>query len=274
MGNINRMVDIVVLLILTGLSVSDIRNKKVSRRVLTLWGILTVIWKIVDFYRIRVFLEKMEQTNVENLVGICAGIGVGVLFLLVSKVTEEAIGYGDSVAIMILGGYLGFWKVVAIFSIFDSWIYSDAGRAGRCSVRGYTVEMSFLMPIIMLLVMSSIYAFFYYHDKNIIAGAAYETAVVGSNKAREKPGSQTGTGDKSGTDAAELETLFQSRVNGKCILLSTIQGQVTVEGDEVCVRAQGTWRKMKVSVEKRAAITEPEKKLRDIKKIKEFVNGT
>ena len=83
----------------------------------------------------------------------------------------------------------------------------------------------------MLLVMSSIYAFFYYHDKNIIAGAAYETAVVGSNKAREKP-------------------------------------------DEVCVRAQGAWRKMKVSVEKRAAITEPEKNLRDIKKIKEFVNGT
>lgn len=145
-------------------------------------------------------------------------------------------------------------------------------------MRGYTVEMSFLMPIIMLLIMSSIYAFFYYHDKNIIAGAAYETAVVGSNKAREKPDSQTGfgdrSGDRSGTDVAELETLFQSRVNGKCILLSTIQGQVTVEEDEVCVRAQGTWRKMKVSVEKRAAITEPEKKLRDIKKIKEFVNGT
>ena len=139
-------------------------------------------------------------------------------------------------------------------------------------MRGYTVEMSFLMPIIMLLVMSSIYAFFYYHDKNIIAGAAYETAVVGSNKAREKPDSQTESGDRSGTDVAE--TLFQSRVNGKCILLSTIQGQVTVGGDEVCVRAQGTWRKMKVSVEKRAVITEPEKKLRDIKKIKEFVNGT
>ena len=54
---------------------------------------------------------KMEQTNVGDLAGICAGIGVGVLFLLVSKVTEEAIGYGDSVAIMILGGYLGFWKL-------------------------------------------------------------------------------------------------------------------------------------------------------------------
>ena len=120
MGNINRMVDIVVLLILIGLSVSDIRNKKVSRKVLTLWGILTVFWKIVDFYQIRVFLEKMEQTNVENLVGICAGIGGRMLhrelFLLVSKVTEEAIGYGDSVAIMILGGYLGFWKVVGVLA--------------------------------------------------------------------------------------------------------------------------------------------------------------
>ena len=52
-------------------------------------------------------------------------------------------------------------------------------------MRGYTVEMSFLTPIIMLLVMSSIYAFFYYHDKNIIAGAAYETAVVGAIR-REK----------------------------------------------------------------------------------------
>ena len=126
MGNINRMVDIFVLVILTWLSVSDIRNKKISRKVLTLWGILTVIWKIVDFYQIRVFLEKMEQTNVENLVGICAGIGVGVLFLLVSKVTEEAIGYGDSVAIMILGGYLGFWKVVEVLAaaIFTSGVCS------------------------------------------------------------------------------------------------------------------------------------------------------
>ena len=110
MGNINRMVEIVVLLILTWLSVSDIRNKKVSRKVLTLWGILTVIWKIVDFYQIRVFLGKMEQTNVDNLVGICAGIGGGVLFLLVSKVTEEAIGYGDSVAIWGFGKLWECWQ--------------------------------------------------------------------------------------------------------------------------------------------------------------------
>lgn len=41
-----------------------------------------------------------------------------------------------------------------------------------------TVEMSFLMPIILLLLMNSILAAFYFHDKNILAGAAYETAVI------------------------------------------------------------------------------------------------
>ena len=71
MGNINRMVDIVVLVILTGLSVSDIRNKKVSRKVLTLWGILTVFWKIVDFYQIRVFLEKMCRNRSGSAVPSC-----------------------------------------------------------------------------------------------------------------------------------------------------------------------------------------------------------
>ena len=51
-----------------------------------------------------------------------------------------------------------------------------------------TIEMSFLMPIILFLIMNCILVVFYYHDKNVLAGAAYETAVVGSTKAREKEG--------------------------------------------------------------------------------------
>lgn len=68
----------------------------------------------------------MEQTNVDDLVGICAGIGVGVLFLLASKVTEEAIGYGDSVANPDSWRYLGFWKVVGVLAaaFFTSGVYS------------------------------------------------------------------------------------------------------------------------------------------------------
>lgn len=119
----------------------------------------------------------------------------------------------------------------------------------------------------MLMIMSSMYAFFYFHDKNIISGAAYETVVVGSNKARELKNGNT-------ADTDELELLFQNRVRGKCILMTGIRGQVSATEDEICVQAQASWRHMRLSVEKRAAVTDPEQKLRDIKKIKGLVNGT
>ena len=42
------------------------------------------------------------------------GAGVGILFLLVSKVTREGFGYGDSWAILALGIYLGLWGVLDV----------------------------------------------------------------------------------------------------------------------------------------------------------------
>ena len=106
----------------------------------------------------------------------------------------------------------------------------------------FTVEMSLLMPMILFLVMGCVLACFYYHDKNIIAGAAYETAVVGSTKAREKDGIQE----------AELKALFQERVGKKCILFPAVAKR----------------RKMSLAVESRAAVTEPERYIRDIRRIK------
>ena len=64
-----------------------------------------------------------------------------------------------------------------------------------------TVEMSLLMPIILFLILSCILAVFYFHDKNIIAAAAYETSVVGSTKMREAEG----------VDEGELTALFAER---------------------------------------------------------------
>lgn len=130
-------------------------------------------------------------------------------------------------------------------------------------MRGYTVEMSFLMPIILLLIMSSIFGVFYFHDKNIISGAAYETAAVGSNKAREKGGAEAG----------ELEALFQERVGGKCILFGGAEPVICVGDNEIAVRAEAAGRGMKISVFRSAAVTTPEKTIRDIRRVKELTNG-
>lgn len=97
------------------------------------------------------------------------------------------------------------------------------GKRARGSM---TVEMSFLMPMILFLIMGCILAVFYYHDKNILSGAAYETAVAGSTKAREK----------GGVTKEELEQLLQDRVRGKCILFSRVQAAATVGKDESTCR--------------------------------------
>lgn len=130
-------------------------------------------------------------------------------------------------------------------------------------MRGFTVEMSLIAPLILFLLMSSIFGVFYFHDKNIIAGAVYETVAVGGTKAREK--------EKA--DAGELEQLFQERIKGKCILLGEVSASVSVSDGEIEVTADGYGRGMKVSVSRRIYVTEPEKKIRDIRRIKGLGNG-
>ena len=126
-----------------------------------------------------------------------------------------------------------------------------------------TVEMSFLMPIILLLLMNSILAAFYFHDKNILAGAAYETSVIGSTKIRKK--------DK--VTAGELETLFQERVDRKCILFAGNSVTVSIEKAEICIKASARKGRFGLSVVKKAAVTEPENHIRDIRRVKEIADG-
>ncbi|MEF9916604.1 MAG: prepilin peptidase [Lachnospiraceae bacterium] len=42
---------------------------------------------------------------------------LGVFFLLISKYTKEALGYGDSWMILLLGVYLGLWNLLLLLSV-------------------------------------------------------------------------------------------------------------------------------------------------------------
>lgn len=137
-------------------------------------------------------------------------------------------------------------------------------RKGRRLKGSMTVEMSFLLPIILLLIMSSILATFYFHDKNILSGAAYETAVVGSTKMREREQISPG----------ELEVLFRERVGRKCILFAGSSVKVQIGKQEICVEATAHKGRFGISVIKKAAVTQPEDDIRDKRRIKEITNGT
>ena len=90
-------------------------------------------------------------------------------------------------------------------------IKKKSGRTVRAST---VVEMAYLMPLVLMVWMLVIFGLFYYHDKTILMGAAYETVIVGSEilyGMEEFP-------------QEEMENYFRERIRGKLMFY----GQVSV----------------------------------------------
>lgn len=126
----------------------------------------------------------------------------------------------------------------------------------KCDRKGFqgviTIEMSYLIPMVLLIFLIVIYTVFYYHDKNILIGAASETAAVGTQMERRP--------DKDGQTG--LSEFYQQRIEGKLIFFSGAQVSVDVSRKWVEINAYASRREMKIHILQRAAITEPEKAIR------------
>lgn len=119
----------------------------------------------------------------------------------------------------------------------------------------FTVEIACLLPVFALIFVFSVWGAFYYHDKNILSACAYETAVVGSTRLRQKEE----------VTVSELETEFQERIKGKCILFENVQVSVQIGEEQIVVQAYARRREMGVKVIHTAAVTEPEDYIRKMK---------
>ena len=102
-----------------------------------------------------------------------------------------------------------------------------------------TVEMAYLMPIIFIVFVLIVYTSFYYHDKQILIGAATETATVGAQQKRW-PG-----------ESVDAEQFCRERIGEKLILFAET---------EVDIYARK--KKMKLHIRQRAPVVNPEKKIR------------
>ncbi|MBQ5850109.1 MAG: pilus assembly protein [Lachnospiraceae bacterium] len=125
-----------------------------------------------------------------------------------------------------------------------------------------TIEAAFIVPLILFVLAELITLFFFYHDKNIINGAAYETAVVGSANAREK---ETLT-------EQELKEYCKTRMKGKCIFFRHQEISVEIEKNEIVVDVVARKGRISAHVKKRSPVTEPEKRIRDLRRL-ENMNG-
>lgn len=120
----------------------------------------------------------------------------------------------------------------------------------------FTVEASFVVPIVLMMFVASIYVIFYFHDKNILVGAVYETAVVGSGRQEY--------------EKEELEAYFRRRIRGKLIIFSDVKEEVELEEDRVRVICRARKKMMRINCRIAMMRTEPEayiRKIRNIKKI-------
>lgn len=115
------------------------------------------------------------------------------------------------------------------------------------------VETAYIMPVIFLSFMLGLYMLFYFHNKNILLGAGYETAVVGSEKMK--------------WNEENVEKFFRERVRGKMIFFSVPKITVKCEKDKVSVIASARKRKMSLQVRQERTVRVPEKYIRKKRKI-------
>ena len=113
------------------------------------------------------------------------------------------------------------------------------------------IEMSYIMPVFLFLFLLIMYTVFYYHDKAVLNGAAAETAVLGAQVERRKE-----------TKEYDLEKIFHERTEGKLIFVTGANGTVQKDEKEITVSVSAQKNLMRLSICQKAAIVNPEEKIR------------
>ena len=189
----------------------DIRKKQVSLLLIIIFAVCGTVWTI---YSRR------------NVSGVLMCVGTGFLFVLISILTEGAVGMGDGWLLMALGTVLypeEFFSTLYRNDLQCSMVrHHDDGilqkgkygntvcaiSAGRISGRifdmkdnfcitneysiirkgSFTIETACVMPLILLVLMGLIYLSFFVHNRAWLTAAAYESAVSGSMEGIKKNG--------------------------------------------------------------------------------------
>lgn len=119
-----------------------------------------------------------------------------------------------------------------------------------------TVEMAYVMPLIFLVFLVIVRTTFYYHDKSILDGMAYEALTAAVQTARN-PKAET----------ADVETFCRERIRGKLIYFSAPEVSVNVTKEQAETMISAARGRMSIQVTRQAKIPRPEKKIRLKKKL-------
>ncbi len=120
------------------------------------------------------------------------------------------------------------------------------------------IEAAVIIPMVILMFAGMITVLFYYHDKIIITGAAYEVATVGSSEeeiTREELGKQ-----------------FEERVDRKLLLFRKIHISIQIEEKDLIMQCKAVRNGMVLEIEICMSRTNPEKNIRNMRSIERIEN--
>lgn len=87
------------------LAVIDVRKRKISLRLLLSGFVLSAV--------LLTSALCLGEREIPWLL-LAGGMAVGAGFLLISRITGESFGYGDSILILVMGSFLGVWNLLYI----------------------------------------------------------------------------------------------------------------------------------------------------------------
>ncbi len=120
----------------------------------------------------------------------------------------------------------------------------------KCRIRASsTIEAAVVMSAALLCLMLIMFTGFYFHDVNILAGAACESAQVAGEWERME-------------ESKSAEVYFQKRIQGKMLYFSSAGCTVDRSGKDIIVKARASSARMKAAVSASARMDVPEKDIR------------
>lgn len=122
-----------------------------------------------------------------------------------------------------------------------------------------TVETSLIIPLFLSVFIVSIYALFFYHDKAFLGAVTYDTVVYGSGREQR--------------DAEEIEAYFQRQVGNRMLFFRYVTANVEIEDNVVKITCHGAKQGTELTIERKMSRTNPEKKIRNIRKIIKIQEG-
>lgn len=130
----------------------------------------------------------------------------------------------------------------------------------RRKLRGaFTIEVAYLFPLIMLVFVVLLYLLFYYHDKNVLLGAAHEAAAYGAGVEE--------------IDEELLANYFTERIKGKLLLFTKLEKEIVLQKEKVTVTCNASKELLSLRVECSVNQTKPEDYIRSVRKIIKLGEG-